>query len=57
MSYKPKNKLISDIYYRVNANLPLQGRIREYFSTEWVQLEKRIEKYYEINDLGKKVLK
>jgi len=49
--YKPKNKNISDVFYRVLANLPVKGEafpydVRADFAREWNYLEKRIEQYY-----------
>lgn len=46
--YLPENGKISDIYYRVSANLPisLPYDLRGFFDNEWKELEKRIKKYY-----------
>ena len=41
---KSKNKLISDIFYRIYSNLQLNQR--ENFSKEWQILEKRIKDNY-----------
>ncbi len=57
MSYEPRNRLISDIYYRLQASLPLTGRHREKLKIEWIHLENYISKYYEINNMGMKCLK
>lgn len=46
--YKTKNKLISDIYIRTLANLPISGGYRELLENEWQILEKRIKKYYKL---------
>ena len=54
--FTPKNKLISDIYLRINASLPATGMeyLRTGFAGEWKVLEKRIEEYYiEKKKMGK----
>ena len=55
MSYEPKNRLISDIFYRLQASLPLSGGHRKKLKSEWITLENRISKYYDINDTGMKL--
>ena len=46
--FKPKNKTISDIYYRIVANLPITGfeNLRDDFKNEWKLLEERIDEHY-----------
>ena len=46
MGFKPKNKVISDIFVRLIAGLPLQGEYRENLEREWEYLERRITGYY-----------
>jgi hypothetical protein len=46
MAFKPKIKVISDIFVRLIAGLPLQGEYRENLEREWEYLEKRIEGFY-----------
>lgn len=57
MTFKPKNKLISDVYYRLQSSLPLTGGHREHLGEEWKVLESYIKKYYTVNEFGKKCLK